>query len=127
MEGLPATYVEDEKEAQTLELVLYDALLNMRIILSYTLYENEPVITRSVKYIKDSGSPAVLKRVMSMSIDFPDYDFDMVQFSGAWARERHPKIRRLEQGVQSVYSMRGARSAEHNPFLVLKRPDASED
>lgn len=87
LEGLPATYVEDEREAQTLEIILRDILLDMRIILNYTLYENEPVITRSVKYIKDSGSPVVLKRAMSMSIDFPDYNFDMIQFSGAWGRE----------------------------------------
>lgn len=127
LEGLPATYVEDEHEAGTLEIVLQDSLLNVRMILNYTIYEEKPVITRSVKYIKDSGPPVVIRRAMSMSIDFPDYNFDMMQFSGAWARERHPRIRRLEQGVQSICSMRGASSAEHNPFLVLKRPNASED
>lgn len=127
LEGLPATYVEEEEEAQTLELVLYDALLDLRAILSYTLYEDAPVITRSVRFLKGGGETVLLERAMSMSIDFPDHEFDMLQLSGAWARERQVRTRRLEQGIQSVCSMRGASSAEHNPFLVLKRPDASED
>lgn len=127
LDGLPAVYVEEEQEAQTLEVFLTDSEIGTRLILSYTIYENEPVIIRSVRFLKDTGIPVILKCVMSMSVDFPDYDFEMMQLSGAWARERHPKIRRLEQGVQSIHSMRGASSAEHNPFLALKRPDTTED
>ncbi len=127
LEGLPAVYVEDEHEAQSLEIILGDAELGMRLVLSYTIYENMPVIVRSAKYLKDTGKPVLLERAMSMSVDFSDYDYEMVQFSGAWARERHKRVRRLEQGVQSIHSMRGASSAEHNPFLILKRPDTTED
>ncbi|MFD3028473.1 alpha-galactosidase, partial [Streptococcus agalactiae] len=29
-------------------------------------------------------------------------------------------------GSQSIYSLKGASSAEHNPFIALKRPDANE-
>ena len=50
----------------------------------------------------------------------------MEQFSGAWARERHLKVRRLEEGIQSVGSRRGHSSHEHNPFVILKRPHTDE-
>ena len=50
-----------------------------------------------------------------------------MQFSGAWSRERHVKERRLEQGIQSVGSIRGNSSHEHNPFIVLRRPSATEN
>ncbi|WP_347296479.1 alpha-galactosidase, partial [Enterocloster bolteae] len=45
---------------------------------------------------------------------------------GAWARERYPKTRQLEQGILSVGSMRGNSSHNHNPFVILKRPDTDE-
>ena len=50
-----------------------------------------------------------------------------MQFSGAWARERHVKERKLEQGVQSVGSIRGNSSHQHNPFVALRRPSATEN
>ena len=63
---------------------------------------------------------------MSMSLDLPDCDYVWMQLSGAWARERHIKNRRLEQGIQAIDSRRGNSSHEQNPFLVLKRPGTSE-
>ena len=36
-------------------------------------------------------------------------------------------MRRLEQGIQAVDSLRGNSSHEHNPFIVLKRPTADEN
>lgn len=63
---------------------------------------------------------------MSLSLDLPDKDYVWMQLSGSWARERHIKNRPLEQGILAVDSMRGNSSHEHNPFVVLKRPSASE-
>ncbi|MCR4719990.1 MAG: GH36 C-terminal domain-containing protein [Firmicutes bacterium] len=36
--GLPATYVDNENEAQTLEITLVDRLTGLKIILSYTTF-----------------------------------------------------------------------------------------
>lgn len=51
----------------------------------------------------------------------------MLHFSGAWARERHLKTRKLEVGSQYIDSTRGASSAHQNPFIILKRPNTDED
>ena len=126
LEGLPATYVEKDSEAQTLEITLYDALIETELILSYTIYNELPVITRNAKLIYKGKNYVILNRSMSASIDLPDSNFEMINLAGAWSRERHIKIRKLEQGVQQIYSMRGTSSAEHNPFIALKRPNADE-
>jgi alpha-galactosidase len=63
---------------------------------------------------------------MSLCLDLPDHDYEWMQFSGAWARERHIRTRKLEMGIQSIGSMRGNSSHEHNPFLVLKRETTDE-
>ena len=127
LEGLPATYVESDDEAQTLELVLEDTSINTRIVLLYTIYEAFPVIARSVRFECDSDEKITLLSAMSACVDLPDKDYVWMQFSGAWSRERHVKERRLEQGIQSVGSIRGNSSHEHNPFIVLRRPSATEN
>ena len=126
LEGLPATYVEAEQEADTLEINLFDKVLQTQMILSYTIYKDYPVLTRNVSFLQKGDNTVILQRAMSASIDLPDSDFEMLQLSGAWSRERHVKCRKLEQGIQGIYSMRGTSSAEHNPFIALKRPGADE-
>ncbi|MUT68258.1 alpha-galactosidase [Paenibacillus sp. NEAU-GSW1] len=126
LKGLPATYVEQDSEAVSLEIILYDSVLHSRLVLSYTIYEELPVITRNAKFINHGEQQIRLTRALSAAVDLPDYDFESVHLAGAWSRERHVKYRKLEQGVQSIHSLRGASSAEFNPFLALKRPQADE-
>ena len=64
--------------------------------------------------------------MMSLNLDLPDKDYVWMQLSGAWSRERYVKNRILEQGITAIDSMRGNSSHEHNPFMVLKRPNAGE-
>lgn len=126
LKGLPATYVEDACEADTLEITLFDEVIQTELILSYTIFNNYSAIARNVQFINKGEHEIVLERVMSASIDFPDSNFEMINLSGAWSRERHIRTRRLQQGIQSIYSMRGISSAEHNPFIALKRPNTDE-
>ena len=126
LEGLPATYTEAETEADTLEITLRDKLLNIKLILLYTIFAGEAAIARSARFENPSGTAVQITRAMSMSLDLPDCDYEWIQFSGAWSRERHVKTRRLEQGIQAVSSARGHSSHNHNPFIVLKRPTADE-
>ncbi|MFT3982784.1 MAG: alpha-galactosidase [Lachnospiraceae bacterium] len=126
LEGLPAVYVESENEADTLELILRDKLTGIECILSYTIYLTYPVITRSVRFVNGGQEKIFLERVLSASVDLPDSEYEMIHLSGAWARERHVKERKLEQGIQGIGSRRGASSAEHNPFIALKRPNTDE-
>lgn len=126
LKDLPATYVENEDEATSLNIILYDELIDAKLTLSYTIYENMPVLTRNA-YIENCGKEKlILKRAMSMSLDLPDKDYQMMELTGAWSRERFIKYRQLEHGIQSVYSLRGISSANFNPFIALKRNDCTE-
>lgn len=126
LEGLPATYVESDDEAQTLELVLEDASIGTKIVLLYTIYEAFPVITRSVRFERDSDEKITLLSAMSACVDLPDKDYEMIDLAGVWARERHVRRHKLDYGIQSIYSMRGCSSYQFNPFLALARENADE-
>jgi Alpha-galactosidase len=125
--GLPATYVEEPEEAETLEIALYDALIDAELILSYTIFRDGPVLARHARFVNRGSRPLVLTRALSLCVDLPDDDYEMVNLAGAWSRERHVVAGKLKHGVQGIYSLRGASSAEHNPFLALKRPNTDEN
>lgn len=126
LEGLPATYTESGQEAQTLCVILKDPVSEIRLELLYTIFASGGILTRSARF-KNEGTKAVhLLTAMSLSLDLPDKDYVWMQLSGAWARERHIKNRPLEQGILAIDSRRGNSSHEHNPFIVLKRPQTTE-
>ena len=126
LEGLPGTYAEEPGDACTLEVVLEDKLIQAELELSYTIYENYDVICRSARFINHGEERLKLRRALSASIDFYDSEFEMLQLDGSWARERHITKRKVEKKNQAITSTRGESSAEHNPFLALKRPDTTE-
>lgn len=127
LQGLPATYVENDNEAETLEITLNDSLANLKLILSYTVFEEYDAITRNVKVINDSNEEIDILRVLSANVDFNHSEFDFIQLSGAWARERHIVRTPLRSGGQCVESRRGASSHAQNPFMALVSHEANED
>ena len=128
LKGLPATYVESDDEAQTLDLTLRDDLTGTVLHLFYTIYRDYPVITRHARFEQEGAESIFIERAMSASVEFLDMDFDLLQLSGAWGRERYPKRRRLEMGLQGIQGLAGTTGgAEQNPFVALLRPDATEE
>lgn len=126
LEGLPSTYVEALDEAQTLILNLEDTVTHTKLDLAYTIFQNRPVITRHVRFEQNGPEPILIERMMSASLDLQDNDYDWLHLDGAWGRERHLVRDLLKQGCQSIYSLKGSSSSEHNPFLAIARPDTTE-
>ena len=125
--GLPSTYVESDGEADTLEVTLADPTAGVEVDLRYSVFAGRPVIARSAVIRNTGAGPIELRCAMSASLDLPDADWDLMQLSGTWARERAVVERRLAPGRVSIGSLRGASGHEHNPFLALKRPSTTED
>ena len=125
--GLPATYVENESEATTLEINLYDELIQVTLCLQYTIFENSAAIARRVKFSNDSDQKYQLKTALSLNLDLPDANYEWLQFSGAWGRERYLHKTPLRPGIQAINSARGASSHMQNPFVILKRPFTTEE
>lgn len=127
LQGLPATYVEDDTEAETLELELRDAEIGLSVILSYTVYENFDAITRSARFVNSGLENLRILRASSMSLDFNDSEYDFLHLSGSWVRERFIERNPLRSGIQSIESRRGASGHQQNPFIALIRKKTDED
>ena len=127
LSGLPSTYIENEEEAETLEISLKDELKNIKLVLTYSVFEEFDAITKSVKIINESEENINILRALSSNVDFKEDDFDFIHLSGAWARERHIVRTPLRSGMQSVESRRGASSHAQNPFIALARKGSSEN
>ena len=126
LSGLPATYVENENEAQTLEITLCDRLTGLKVILSYTAFSDFDAIVKSVR-IENCGTQNInIKSVLSSTIHLFDKNYDFVHLEGAWARERHIQKRPLMNGIMQIDSKRVSSSHFHSPFLALARPNATE-
>lgn len=127
LEGLPATYVDNEDDAVTLSIDLVDRLIGLSVTLNYTVFADKPTVARSV-VIGNNGADALsVERAMSLSLDLPDSDYDMTEFTGAWSRERHPHTQHLHYGTQQIESLRNASGHFANPVAAFARPGASED
>lgn len=127
LKGLPATYVDNEDDAATLSIDLVDRLIGLSVTLNYTVFADKPAVARSV-VISNNGADALsVERAMSLSLDLPDSDYDMTEFTGAWSRERHPHTQHLHYGTQQIESLRNASGHFANPVAAFARPGASED
>ncbi|EOU2101845.1 alpha-galactosidase [Clostridium perfringens] len=127
LSGLPAVYAESEEEATSLEITLVDSLKNLEVILTYNVFEDFDAITRSLKIVNNSDEKINIERVLSANVDFTTDEFDFIQLSGSWGRERHILRNPLRSGSQAIESRRGASSHAQNPFMALCSKDANEE
>ncbi|HHU71962.1 MAG TPA: alpha-galactosidase [Clostridiales bacterium] len=126
LKGLPSLTGNGE-QVDTLHITLVDNLINLKVVLSYSVFNEENVIARSAKFINEGNSSLSILRALSMGIDFDHCDFDMLSLSGSWARERHVVRRGIVHGAQSIESRRGASGHSENPFIALMDKDANEN
>ncbi|MEE5988953.1 alpha-galactosidase [Ligilactobacillus equi] len=126
LEGLPAAYVENDDEAQTLTVVLKDQLTGLVYNLLYTIYRDVDIIARSVKVENQGQKEVYLEKVASMQLDFVAKDFDTISLPGAHVNERHPDRKPVAYGRQVFESRRGTSSHQMNPFLALVGKDTND-
>lgn len=127
LKGLPATYCNDDSEAQTLELITIDKFTGAKVTLYYTVFANYSVVTESVKVENTGKETFEIEKVASCCVNFPSMDYNMINLSGVWSRERRVITRHLAHGIQSVASKRGSSSHNHNPFVALVDDKGGED
>ncbi len=124
--GLPATF-GSEDECESLEITLADELVGIEVVLTYSVFEDCDAVTRSVKVRNCGKDSFFLTKVMTLSFDMDNEDYDILTLHGSWARERHINRRRLAPGYQGVSSLRGETSHQEHSFLALMSHGADED
>ncbi|WP_160719676.1 alpha-galactosidase [Bacillus sp. USDA818B3_A] len=127
LKGLPSTYIEEELEAETVEIDMIDELIGLKVTLIYTVFRDFNVITRSVRLNNLGNENLKIMRALSASVDFRDDEFELLSLYGAHINERNLSRRPITPGVQIMESRRGASSPQQDPFLALVRKGTNED
>ena len=123
---LPGSYGEEE-DVETLTIVLKDEQYGLTLYMNYYVYENDDVITRSVRLVNDSDFDVEVRRLLSMCIDFDTADYVFTTFSGEWAREMKRIDTRMLAGRHVNASYTGSSSSRANPFVMLSKQGTNED
>ena len=118
LKGLPASFATED-EAETLEITLKDGDLDLEVVLSYTAFEKENVITRSVRVQNQGKENLRIEKILSACLDMDNENFSMLSLHGTWARERHIQTGELHYGKQVISSARGESSHQEHPFIAL--------
>ena len=118
LSGLPATF-GSESECSTLELTCLDPVLNLEVVLVYSVFEDVDAITRSARIINYAENYIVLKKALSACLTLDGADYEYITLHGSWARERHIDRRALTHGKHSVSSLRGESSHQEHPFIAV--------
>ena len=126
LEALPATFAAEE-ECTTLELCCEDYHTGLQAVLTYTVFEDVDVITRSVKVVNGGNEALHLTKVFSACLDMDNKDFDVISLHGSWARERHIQEREVGHGKFSVESARGKSSHQDHPFMAIKTKGTDQE
>lgn len=126
LKGLPASF-GTEDEVETLSLICEDPIHNIDVILSYSVFYDNDIVTRNVKIINQGDNTLKLLKVYSACIDMDNKDFEMMTLMGAWARERHIQREKIRYGKQMVSSNKGISSHQEHPFMALVTPETTDE
>ena len=122
--GFP-TADADEK-TKTLEIKMVDEVTGCVLYLYYTVFYEDDVISRSMKIENKGKDTVTIERCMPISLDMKGCDYHMVSLWGTHNAECNIQRFPLHHGVQSIFSRRGSSSPQHNPFLAVSSPKATE-
>ena len=124
--GMPHA-LDKSGDCQTLIVRLKDAATGLELHLMYGVYEHADIITRSARLVNAGSNEITLTRALSVCLDIPFGDWDLLHFQGRHEMERNAERVPLMHGIHTISSTRGASSHHHNPFVVLCDHSATED
>lgn len=121
--GLPYA----EAECETLELVCEDSVTKSELCLYYTVFYETDVISRYFTLKNNGKADLKILKAMSLSLDLPTGDYDLISLRGKYAQERFVDRNPIYGGVHRITSRRGASSHQFNPFIMVTDRNASEE
>jgi len=126
LDGLPATFAQNEQDVQTLEITLRDPVLYLTVLLRYSVFGDCDSIMRSVRFINESDRTLYLERVPSACLDMQGLNFTITTLQGGPNHERNIITQQLTAGKYAAGSICGKTSHEAQPFIMAARPGASQ-
>jgi alpha-galactosidase len=123
---IPAGRADDK--TQTLDITLRDGVSGCELHLYYTVFYDCDVISRYAAVTNHSGGDVVIEKWMSLCLDLPGENFDLISLGGRHCKERTVYQRTpIGRGNLSISSRRGATSHQMNPFMAVLSRDAGEE
>ncbi len=111
--------VVDDNVVRT-EIALEDKATSLRVLLVYTAYSKEDVITCRSEIYNGAGKPVLLKNYYSSSLPVTAGKYCLTHFYGAWAREMQVDTEILTHGIKTIESKKGVRTTHtENPSFML--------
>jgi len=124
--GVP--YGEADENTETLEVLMTDAQTGCELRLYYTLFGDCDVIARTYTLTNKSKTKTVrILKSMSLCLDIPCMDLDMISFWGYHTKEENYQREALGHGIRRITSRRGASSPHYNPFFMLAGKKTTEE
>lgn len=123
--ALPSSYDETGK-VETLNITCKDKNHGFTLVLSYSVFEECDIITRSAKFINTSNEPVKLTRMLSMLMDFDCCGLKITSFHGGWTREMNKSDIVLPAGKYVNSSFTGTSSNRCNPLFMISEADSTE-
>ena len=123
---LPISRANDQK-VKSLIVKLIDRKFKIELKMIYTAFFNSNVISRRVIISNGDDKEIVIRKIMSMMVDLPESDYDLITFDGGWIKESHKNKRPLTYGTYINDSVTGNSSNRHNPGIILAKKDTHED
>jgi len=111
----------------SLVINLADRKCAVELKLIYTAFFESDVITRRAVLTNYDQRGLVIRKFMSMMIDLPESDYDLITFDGGWIKETHKTRRPLSYGTYINDSTTGSSSNRHNPGIILAKKRTDED
>ncbi|MCR5118531.1 MAG: alpha-galactosidase [Lachnospiraceae bacterium] len=124
LKGLPATFGD---KAESLVIKLADDIAGIEAELSYSIFDDNDAVIRSVTVKNVSDKELYLERVLSAAFDMDNREYSLITLNGTWARERHIDISPIGKGFHGVSSNRGETSHQHQPFIGIASKNISQE
>lgn len=115
-------------DCERLSIELIDKAKNVTCYLHYIVYAQSDVICRYTQIVNNSNQPVKIIKLMSCQLDIAcDNEWKLINFHGAWCRERDKVERKIEQGKIVCCSSSGLSSPECNPFFMVAQNNADNN
>lgn len=124
--SLPASYDETGR-TQSLEIEFYDKNYDVTLYVTYSVFYESNVITRSARLLNTSKEPVIVERLMSQQLDLDEEEYIMSTFHGAWAREMEKVDAPCRRGILVNDAKTGTSSNRANPFFMISENGTTED
>lgn len=106
------------------EILLTDPEYDVNIILRYTNYYDEDIITESVTVTNNENGRIAIENIASSYLPLHAEDYYLTHFHGIWAAEMQLVEEKLTHGIKSIESKRGVQTTgTANPAFMISLDD----